>query len=60
MSDPAYKTCWAVNQELEGVEAYVNRTLAGISPDRIVSVSHAMAMGLGPWYSLSIVARTND
>jgi hypothetical protein len=39
----SYVVGWIADYKFEVVAAYVQKTLAGVSPDRIVSITHAMA-----------------
>ena len=61
MSDK-YETFYATSRNIAEVAQYVEKTLNGVSPDRIVSISHSSAMDSGgprpfSWYSVMVVLR---
>lgn len=54
--DPSYTTYWKTSPEIREIARCIETRLSGVSPDRIVSITHAMAIG-PVWYSVLIVVR---
>jgi hypothetical protein len=60
-----YWTGWKTAESMGEISDYVEATLYGVSPDQIVSVSHAMSFqGVAhvvgasrPWFSVMVVIR---
>lgn len=55
--DPSYTTYWKTDRDINEIAQYIETTLSGISPNRIVSITHSMATPGTAWYSVLIVIR---